>query len=142
MRSTMEKEKVLVVDDSASSRARTVNLLQQSVYCVFELPSPIGATRSILRNGVGVAIVDVSANAASSGKLVAALRCTPRLAEVVLLLIGPADEATLGLLERTEGVDAVLSEREVPGSLLPALHYALLRRRLGRSLELIPGVIA
>ena len=138
----MEKENVLVVDDSPASRARTVEILQRAGYGVFELPSTIGATRSIVRNAVSVAVVDLSASAACSDKLVAALRSTSRLCEVVLLLIGPTSGGERERLERTQGVDAVLGPEELAESLLQTLQHALLMRRLGRSLELIPDVNA
>jgi len=78
---------VLVIDDSDIARAKMTRALIDAGYAVLDLPSPIGATRGVVRHGVRLVVVDIHMPAMSGDKLAALFRDNPRLSEVKVVLV-------------------------------------------------------
>ena len=51
--------RVLLIDDDDIAREYLASLLRDAGHEVFELPSPIGATRTILSEGIEAVVLDV-----------------------------------------------------------------------------------
>jgi DNA-binding response OmpR family regulator len=120
---------VLVIDDSESARKTMASRLSAAGYCVYELASAIGATRTILRNRIGAVIVDVSMPGLSGDKLVGVLRRNASLSALVIIVTS-TDVRCLEQIAGDSNVDAVLPKNRVSEELVRLLQYHLAARRL------------
>lgn len=112
---------VLVIDDSDIARTKMARALTEAGYRVLDLPSPIGATRGVVRHGVRLAIVDVHMPAMSGDKLAALFRNNPRLTDVKVVLVSGLDLDALGDIADDVEADAVVSKRDGEGALVAAV---------------------
>jgi len=110
---------VLIIDDSAAARATIAGHLRRAGYGVFELSSAIGATRTIMQNRIGVAIVDLSMPGLPGDKLVALLRENDRLSALKIIVVSGQGDEELRRISNECAVDAVLSKSEIGVRLLP-----------------------
>ncbi len=112
---------VLIIDDSEIARAHLRHILVGAGVHVFEQASAIGATRTILRHGIDVALVDISMPGLSGDKLVRLLRDNSRLDGLVIVVVSAKTEAELKSLVGPTGANAVLHKDRVEGELIQVL---------------------
>ena len=117
---------VLIIDDSEAARAAIASTLRVGGFGVFELSSAIGATRTILRNNIKVAIVDLSMPGLSGDKLVGLLRSNPRLANLTVIVVSGQRGDDLAKIAKECDVDGVLCKRDINVRLIPLLDSLLL----------------
>ena len=125
--------KVLVIDDSDLARTHVRRLLHRVGMVVFEQPSAIGATRSIIQNGIEAVVVDVSMPGLSGEKLVGVLRKNPRLRDLVVVIISAKSWDELEEVAGTCGADALLPKDRVEVELPDLLRQLHLKRCMRRS---------
>jgi len=111
---------VLVIDDSESARAGISAVLVNAGFPVFELPSAIGASRTILRNNIGAVVVDVSMPGLSGDKLVTVLRKNGALSTLAIIVVS-SDAAQLALIANDPGIDAVIPKSAIATELVAAI---------------------
>jgi len=116
---------ILVIDDSDIARARMVRVLTEAGFRVLDLPSPIGATRGVVRHGVRLVVVDVHMPAMSGDKLAALFRDNPRLSEVKVVLVSGVELDQLGPIAADVEADAVVSKHDGEQALLRAVRRLL-----------------
>jgi DNA-binding response OmpR family regulator len=116
---------VLIIDDSAAARASIASTLRLAGYCVFELSSAIGATRTILRNNISAVIVDLGMPGLSGDKLVGLLRSNRRLSNLVVIVVSGQSGAELERIGSECRVDAILEKRDIGGRLVHVLEQLL-----------------
>jgi len=109
--------RVLVIDDSETARAAMAETLLEAGYRVLELPSAIGATRTILRNDIQVVIVDVTLPGLSGDMFVRVLRNNPRLKDLVIVIVSGMATEGLERIRAEGGADAVLSKTHIDAEL-------------------------
>lgn len=118
--------RVLVIDDSAVARATLRRTLVEAGFEVFELPSGIGATRTLLQKAIDAAVIDVTMPGLSGDKLVTVLRQNPRLSHLVIVLISAKSRDELQEVAQSCGVDDILTKDEVGDQLVACLRRLLL----------------
>ena len=119
---------VLVIDDHDVARELMSRVLEEAGFDVRTQSSPIGATKTVIRHGVSVVVVDVEMPAMRGDRLVALFRANPRFAQLGLVLVSGAQEHDLVRIGHAVGADAV-----VPKSRLEAELPAVVRRLSRRS---------
>lgn len=123
-----KKYDVLVIDDSDIARLSMTRALSGAGYAALELPSPIGATRSIIRHRVSLVVIDVNMPSIRGDKLAALFRANKRLAHLKVILVSGTETMHLDELAAAVGADGVVAKQE--GT--PAL-VATVRKLLGRA---------
>lgn len=108
--STRDQYDVLVIDDSDIARASMVRSLSQAGLDVLDLPSPIGATRSIVRHNVRLVVIDINMPSMRGDKLAALFRNNDRLRELKLVLVSGTEPERLSDLAVEVGADGVVSK--------------------------------
>lgn len=121
--------KALVIDDSETARTAIGNVLSRSGWEVFELPSAIGATRTILRYEIDAVILDLSMPGLTGDKLVSVLRSNPKLRGLVVIIVSGRPPRELAMVRERVAADAVLSKDEVSSVLMPTLYRTRMLRR-------------
>lgn len=101
---------VLVIDDSDIARAAMVRSLTQAGLDVLDLPSPIGATRSIVRHSVRLVVIDINMPSMRGDKLAALFRNNERLKELKLVLVSGTEPERLSDLAVEVGADGVVAK--------------------------------
>jgi len=117
--------RILVIDDSPTARAKICATLRGAGYEVVELGSAIGATRTVLREQVRAVVADVSMPGLTGDKLVAVLRRTPRLNGLPIVLVSGESDEELARIRREEEVDEVIPKHALEQMLLPVLSRLL-----------------
>ena len=112
---------VLVIDDSDIARAKMAQTLTEAGYRVLDLPSPIGATRGVVRHGVRLVVIDIHMPAMSGDKLAALFRDNPRLREVKVVLVSGLELDELEGIASDVMADAVVSKHDGDAALLAAV---------------------
>lgn len=107
---TVDRADVLVIDDSDIARATMVRSLTQAGLEVLDLPSPIGATRSIVRHHVQLVVIDINMPSMRGDKLAALFRNNDRLRELKLVLVSGTEPERLAQLAEEVGADGVVSK--------------------------------
>jgi CheY-like chemotaxis protein len=110
-----------VIDDDEVARELLASVLEEAGYVVFQLPSPIGATSTIFREGIDVVVLDVLMPEMSGDKLARLLRSNSRLAQLTIVLVSGCQPTELSRLAQQVGADAVVSKSEVRTHLLDAV---------------------
>jgi len=87
--------KVLVIDDSEVARRAICEIARAAGFEPIELASPIGATREIIRNQVGIVILDVNMPTMRGDKLAVLFRANPRFAHLRIILVSGASAAEM-----------------------------------------------
>jgi len=116
-----DRRDILVIDDSDIARAKMAGALTEAGYAVLDLPSPIGATRGVVRHGVRLVVVDIQMPAMSGDRLAALFRDNPRLSEVKVVLVSGVAVDALEELAADVGADAVVSKTKGDGALIAAV---------------------
>lgn len=101
---------VLVIDDSDIARAAMVRALGKAGLQVLDLPSPIGATRSIVRHDVRLVVIDINMPSMRGDKLAALFRSNERLRELKLVLVSGTEPERLSELAAEVGADGVVAK--------------------------------
>jgi two-component system chemotaxis sensor kinase CheA len=101
---------VLVIDDSEIARVSMAQVLQEAGYRVITLPSPIGATRAIMKNKVGVVVADVLMPGMRGDRLAALFRSNPRFRRLGVILVSGAADVELHELALEVRADATLQK--------------------------------
>jgi CheY-like chemotaxis protein len=118
---------VLVIDDHDVAREIMTRLLTSAGHRVHAQSTPIGATRTIVRENISVVVVDVEMPALRGDKLVALFRSNPRFAKLGLILVSSAPEIELVQLGRDVGADAVVPKIHLEANLVRTVERFLER---------------
>lgn len=118
------KVRILVIDDSDAARAAVNAVLAPAGYEVYQLPSAIGATRTILREHIDAVILDVTMPGLSGDRLIELLRSNPRFNELVIIVIS-GDPGHLKRISDTLDVDGVVAKSQLKSRLELTLARAL-----------------
>lgn len=119
--------KVLVIDDDDIARELIVSILQSAGFSVYDLPSPIGATRSIVDNEITVVVLDLLMPVLSGDKLAKMLRSNARLSNLVIVLVSSSDLNDLRRLAVKVNANAVVPKSQLRKELVPAIKEAIRR---------------
>lgn len=120
---------VLVIDDDDIARELVVSILKDAGFTTFDLPSPIGATRTILDNEVQVVVLDLLMPVLSGDKLAKMLRSNPRLRSLVIVLVSGCALHELQQAALQVKANAVVAKNDLRSGLVRAIREAL--RRVG-----------
>jgi CheY-like chemotaxis protein len=105
--------RILLVDDDDVARELLSSLLIAAGHQVWELPSPIGATRTILSERIEVVILDIFMPLMDGDKSAKMLRENPRLQGLKIILVSSCEEQRLRALADRVGADAVVPKADV-----------------------------
>lgn len=117
--------RILLIDDDDIAREFLAELLREAGHEVFELPSPIGATRTILSQAIDAVVLDVFMPDMDGDKSAKMLRENGRLSGLAIILVSSAE---LGQLEEIAGrvkADAVVCKADARTTLVPTVQAAL-----------------
>jgi len=116
--------KVLVVDDDDVARQTMVDLLEHAGHAVVSLPSPIGATKTILESNIDVVVLDVLMPSLRGDKLATLLNRNPRLRHVGVILVTSDPTPELTSVATNIGAAAIIVKEHVHTDLAPAVRKA------------------
>jgi CheY-like chemotaxis protein len=119
--------RILLIDDDDITRELLASLLKTARHEVWELPSPIGATRTILRERIEVVILDIHMPQMDGDKSAKMLRENPRLQALGIVLVSSCDVAQLETLAKRVGADAVVSKSDARAKLVPVVERLSIR---------------
>jgi CheY-like chemotaxis protein len=122
--------KALVIDDDDIVRELMISLLREHGHMTFELPSPIGATRMLLREQIDVVILDVMMPGLSGDKLAKMLRSNPRLKRTAIVLVSSCNIGQLKELAERVDADAIVPKNETRKRLVDEVNRAVWARAL------------
>jgi DNA-binding response OmpR family regulator len=125
--------RVLLIDDDDVAREFLAELLREAGHEVFELPSPIGATRTILSEGIEAVVLDVFMPDMDGDKSAKMLRENSRLAGLAIILISGSELGKLEEIAARVKADAVVCKSDARTTLVPTVQSALRRRSRPRS---------
>lgn len=117
--------RVLLIDDDEISRELLASLLRAARYQVWELSSPLGATRAILTERIDAVVLDVFMPDMDGDKSAKVLRDNPRFRDLVIVLVSGCEIAQLEALAARVKANAVVSKSEARQQLVPVLARAL-----------------
>lgn len=123
------RARVLLIDDSEVVRAAMRTQLEADGKLVWELPSAVGATRTALRHGVDLVLIDVVLPGTTGDRIVPIFRNHPQLADIAVILVSGEGEGELFRLSRECRVDAVVSKARLE-QLLPTVNRVLRLRQV------------
>jgi CheY-like chemotaxis protein len=113
--------KALVIDDDDIARELIVSVLEAGGYETIDLPSPIGATQTIIDQRVDVVVLDLMMPALSGDKLAKMLRASPRLKNLVIVLVSSCDLDDLRGVASSVRADAVVSKADIRSKLMSSI---------------------
>src|SRR5262245_5709361 len=87
--------RVLLIDDDDIAREYLASLMRDAGHEVFELPSPIGATRTILSEGIEAVVLDVFMPDMDGDKSAKMLRENSRLSALAIVLVSSSEPEKL-----------------------------------------------
>lgn len=119
--------RILLIDDDDISRELLASLLKAARHEVWELPSPIGATRTILRERIEVVILDIHMPQMNGDKSAKMLRENPRMQDLGIILVSSCDVTLLETLARRVGADAIVPKADARARLVPVVERVSLR---------------
>lgn len=105
--------KVLIIDDDEIAREHLALTLQTAGFEVFELPSPIGATKMLIDNRIDGVVLDVMMPEISGDKLAKLLRANSRLQRLGIVLVSSMDPSELELLRAQSRANAIVQKSRV-----------------------------
>lgn len=97
--------KVLVIDDDDVAREFMCGILREAGYMVFDLRSPIGATRQLLKEKIHVVVIDVVIPALRGDRLARLLRGNPKFDKLGVVLV--SGDVTVQLREIASEIKAI-----------------------------------
>lgn len=99
---------------------------------MFDLPSPIGATRAVLEQAIDIVLIDVQMPSIRGDRLAALFTGNPRFASLGVILVTGGNEAELAELGAVARADAVLSKARFD-RLVDVVRDSYQRRRVPRA---------
>lgn len=126
--------RVLLIDDDDVAREFLAELLREAGHEVFELPSPIGATRTILSEGIDAVVLDVFMPDMDGDKSAKMLRENTRLAGLAIILVSSSELRKLEEIAARVKADAVVCKADARTMLVPTVQSALRWRSRNRLL--------
>jgi len=109
--------RVLLIDDDDIAREFLSSLLRDAGHQVWELSSPIGATRTILSERIEIAVLDVYMPDMDGDKSAKMLRQNPRLTGLSIVLVSSCELNKLAALATRVRADAIVSKADARGQL-------------------------
>jgi two-component system, OmpR family, response regulator len=125
--------RVLLIDDDDIAREYLASLLRDAGHEVFELPSPIGATRTILSEGIEAVILDVFMPDMDGDKSAKMLRENSRLSALAIVLVSSSEPAKLREIAERVKADAVVCKADARAHLVTTVRAAIRARSRNRS---------
>lgn len=122
--------RVLVIDDHDVAREYMTRLLTQAGYSVTAHSSPLGVTRTLIRENISVVVLDVEMPALRGDKLVQLFRQNKRLDKLGLVLVSSKDGAELADIGKAAGADAVVTKKDLDHALVAEVHKLFTKGRL------------
>jgi CheY-like chemotaxis protein len=116
--------RILIIDDDDIARELLSSCLAGEGYDVSELPSPIGATKTIIDKKINVVVLDVMMPEVSGDKLAKMLRGNPRMGRVGIVLVSSLKTEELRRLQRESGADATVEKSRIRQDLVRAVKTA------------------
>ena len=113
-------KRALVVDDDDVARELLSSILRNGGFEVFELPTPIGATHTILREDIDVLVLDVFMPSMDGDKFERLLRGNPKLGNLNIVLVSGASMDELSVVAKRVSASAVIPKDQVRERLLDA----------------------
>lgn len=126
---TSGPSRVLLIDDDDVAREFLASLLKDAGLEVIELPSPIGATRTILSEHIEVLVMDVFMPQMDGDKSAKMLRENPRLESLAIVLISSCDPRQLEEIATRVKADAIVPKEHAREDLVAAVNRLLRRPR-------------
>lgn len=126
--------RVLLIDDDDIAREYLASLLRDAGHEVFELPSPIGATRTILSEGIEAVVLDVFMPDMDGDKSAKMLRENSRLATLAIILVSSSEPRKLQEIADRVKADGVVCKADARGSLVSTVRAAIRARSRTRAL--------
>ncbi|MFZ5895074.1 MAG: response regulator [Myxococcota bacterium] len=120
--------RVLLIDDDDIAREFLAGLLRDAGHEVFELPSPIGATRTILSERIEAVVLDVFMPDMDGDKSAKMLRENSRLADLAIVLISSSNIDLLQEIAARVKADAVVCKADARTTLVSTVRAALRAR--------------
>ncbi len=120
---------ILVIDDSDVARAMLERTLTQCGHRVIGMPSPIGATRVVMREKIDVVVLDLQMPDVRGDRVAALFRSGPRTDKVGVVLVSGFGRDELEEIGKACGADAVVTKEEAPHLLPYAVRNAYHARR-------------
>ena len=130
---TVDAPQVLVVDDSDIALEGMLLELRDARIPAIGMPSAIGTTRSILRHGIRVVVVDVNMPVLTGNNLVSLFRNNPKLVGVKVVLVSGLPKPELLKLATECGADGVVEKDEIHTMLVATVRRLLPRPPLAES---------
>ncbi len=127
--------RILLIDDDDVARELLSSLLVAAGHQVWELPSPIGATRIILAEAIELVILDIFMPQMNGDKSAKMLRENPRLLGLGIILVSSCAEAELKTLAERVNADSLVPKADARSRLVPEVSRVLrtLRRRTSKA---------
>lgn len=116
--------RALIIDDDDIARELLRSSLEDAKFDVFELPSPIGATKKIIDEKINVVVLDVMMPEVSGDKLAKLLRGNPKMGRVGIVLVSSLAPEELRKLQRESGADAIVQKGRIRQDLVGAVRLA------------------
>lgn len=126
--SSSRRLRVLVIDDDDIAREMLCDTLRDSGHEVHDLASAIGATRTILDQGIEAVILDVMMPSINGDKLARLLRQASKGKQLTIILVSSRPMSELRELAVEARADAVLSKAAVRTDLARELQQAHQKR--------------
>lgn len=125
-------KKVIIIDDSDIVRCAVSEHLQKYGFETFELPSAIGSSSLILREGIQLAVIDVSMPGMSGESLVKLFRTNKSFDfDLSIIIMTEKSKAERDRLKATSGADEVISKEEMRK--LPLMLLMFMNNKRGRN---------
>jgi CheY-like chemotaxis protein len=103
---------VLVIDDSDIARLSMVRALRAAGLSVADLPSPIGATRECVRQGIRLVVLDINMPGLRGDKLAMLFRNSERLRDLKLVIVSGTSLEELNTIAKDVKADGVVPKAE------------------------------
>jgi len=126
---TSISRRILLIDDDDIAREFLSSLLKDAGHEVLELPSPIGATRTIINEHIDVVVLDVFMPQMDGDKSAKMLRENPRLEGLPIVLVSSCDPEQLEEIAIRVKADAVVAKADALFNLVPAVNRISFRAR-------------
>lgn len=116
--------RTLIIDDDEIARELLRSNLEDAAMEVFDLPSPIGATKTIIDEKINVVVLDVMMPEVSGDKLAKLLRGNPKMGRVGIVLVSSLNPIELRKLQKESGADAIVEKSRIRQDLVSAVKRA------------------
>lgn len=125
--------RVLLIDDDDIAREYLASLMRDAGHEVFELPSPIGATRTILSEGIEAVVLDVFMPDMDGDKSAKMLRENSRLSALAIVLVSSSEPEKLREIAERVKADAIVCKADARTNLVSTVRAAIRARSRNRT---------